>query len=68
MEVVRGSTPQQCALLLALLRCSRIQDHQPADTPLVGWQSEGQRFMMGVQEHKEHVVQPPSANRDFIRV
>jgi len=38
------------------------------DTPLVGWQSEGQRFMMGVQEHKERVVQPASANREFIRV
>ena len=23
--------------------------------------------MMGVQEHKEHVVQPASANREFIR-
>jgi hypothetical protein len=34
----------------------------------MGWQSEGQRFMMGVQEHKEHVVQPASANREFIRV
>jgi hypothetical protein len=34
----------------------------------VGWQSEGQRFMMGVQEHKEHVVQPASANRECIRV
>jgi hypothetical protein len=45
-----GVPPQQCALF-ALPRCSSIQVHLPADTPLVGWQSEGQRFMMGGQEH-----------------
>jgi hypothetical protein len=41
VEVVWGSTPQHCALFLAMLRCSRIQDHLPADTLFVRWQSEG---------------------------
>jgi hypothetical protein len=27
----------------------------------MGWQSEGQRFMMGVQEHKKRVIEDRSA-------
>lgn len=33
--------------------CGRIQDHLPADTPLVGWQSEGQRFMHDVRSRAQ---------------
>ena len=61
LEIVRVSTPQQCGFPHAGLRCSRIQDHLPADASLMGWQSKGERFMMGVQEHKERVVEDWSA-------
>jgi len=61
VEIVRGSTTQEWALPHALFLCSCIQDHLPADASLMGWQSKRELFMMGVQEHKERVVEDWSA-------